>query len=97
MIRKQRHSESVVVDWLVREIEANRLLALIEGVEEVTATTQTFEQPHFIPASSVDYLSRRFSAAAAAHVLGNLDGLQIITINKSISLTPGEVLRPDIL
>lgn len=95
--QRQRDSESKAVEWLVREIEANRLLGLIEGKDEIAAVTQTFEQPHFIPAFTVDYLSRRSSAAAAAHALSNLESLEIIAVNKSISLTSGEVLRPDIL
>lgn len=89
--------ESEVVAWLQRLIENDQLLESIQGQEIISSITDTIGQEFFIPSFGIDYISRRASAEAAGHVLGRLGLLDIISINTSISLTTGEVLRPDIL
>ncbi|NWA41100.1 hypothetical protein HX871_18810 [Pseudomonas reactans] len=89
--------ESEVVTWLQRLIENDQLLENIQGQEIITSITDAIGQDFFIPSFGIDYISRRASAEAAGHVLGRLGLLKIISINTSISLTKGEVLRPDIL
>lgn len=89
--------ESEVVTWLQRLIENDQLLESIQGQEIITSITDAIGQDFFIPSFGIDYISRRASAEAAGHVLGRLGLLEIISINTSISLTTGEVLRPDIL
>lgn len=89
--------ESEVVTWLQRLIENDQLLENIQGQEIITSITDAIGQDFFIPSFGIDYISRRASAEAAGHVLGRLGLLEIISINTSISLTKGEVLRPDIL
>lgn len=89
--------ESEVVSWLKKIIENEELLELIQGQEAITSLTDAVVQEHFLPSFGIDYISRRASAEAADFVLGRLSLLEIISINTSISLTTGEVLRPDIL
>lgn len=89
--------ESEVVSWLQRLIENDQLLENIQGQEIVKSITDAIRQDFFIPSFGIDYISRRASAEAAEHVLGRLGLLEIVSINTSISLTRGEVLRPDIL
>ncbi|MNQ94785.1 hypothetical protein D3C85_1103200 [compost metagenome] len=89
--------ESEVVTWLQRLIENDQLLENIQGQEIITSITDAIGQDFFIPSFGIDYISRRASAEAAGHVLGRLGLLDIVSINTSISLTTGEVLRPDIL
>ncbi|MFN1266864.1 hypothetical protein [Pseudomonas lundensis] len=89
--------ESEVVLWLKQLIEKEELLESIQGQEAITSLTDTADQEHFLPSFGIDYISRRASAEAAGHVLNRLSLLEIISINTSISLTVGEVLRPDIL
>lgn len=89
--------ESEVVTWLQRLIENDQLLENIQGQEIITSITDAIGQDFFIPSFGIDYISRRASAEAAGHVLGRLGLLEIVSINTSISLTTGEVLRPDIL
>ncbi|MGF6667201.1 hypothetical protein [Pseudomonas monsensis] len=89
--------ESEVVTWLQRLIENDQLLENIQGQEIITSITDAIGQDFFIPSFGIDYISRRASAEAAGHVLCRLGLLEIISINTSISLTTGEVLRPDIL
>lgn len=89
--------ESEVVTWLQRLIENDQLLENIQGQEIITSITDVIGQDFFIPSFGIDYISRRASAEAAGHVLSRLGLLDIISINTSISLTKGEVLRPDIL
>lgn len=89
--------ESEVVTWLQWLIENDQLLENIQGQEIITSITDAIGQDFFIPSFGIDYISRRASAEAAWHVLGRLGLLEIVSINTSISLTTGEVLRPDIL
>ncbi|MCI1146513.1 hypothetical protein MOP98_12565 [Stenotrophomonas maltophilia] len=89
--------ESEVVEWLVSLIKSDSLAAVIEGGDEIFDVTGMNEQENFLPSFGIDYISRRASFEAAAHVLEQLSGLEIISVNKSISLTTGEVLRPDVL
>ncbi|KRP64698.1 hypothetical protein [Pseudomonas orientalis] len=89
--------ESEVVSWLQQLIEKEELLESIQGQEAITSLTDAVDQEYFLPSFGIDYISRRASAEAADHVLNRLGLLEIISINTSISLTTGEVLRPDIL
>lgn len=89
--------ESAVVSWLQQLIEKEELLESIQGQEAITSLTDAVDQEYFLPSFGIDYISRRASAEAADHVLSRLGLLEIISINTSISLTTGEVLRPDIL
>lgn len=89
--------ESEVVIWLQQCIENDELFDTIQGKEALLSLADLGDQECFLPAFSIDYISRRASAEAARHVLGRLSLLEIISINTSISLTTGEVLRPDIL
>lgn len=89
--------ESEVVSWLLQLIENEELLASIQGKEAITSLADAVAQEYFLPSFGIDYISRRASAETADHVLSRLGLLEIISINTSISLTTGEVLRPDIL
>ncbi|EMX8445578.1 TPA: hypothetical protein ACKP9T_001578 [Pseudomonas aeruginosa] len=89
--------ESEVTAWLVKLIESEGLHDAIAGKEALASIAEGVRQAHFIPSFGIDYRSRLASAEAAEHVLNQLTLLEIISINMSISLTTGEVLRPDIL
>lgn len=89
--------ESEVVSWLQQLIEKEELLESIQGREAIASLTEAIDQEYYLPSFGIDYISRRASAEAANHVLSRLGLLEIISINTSISLTKGEVLRPDIL
>ncbi|CZT26155.1 hypothetical protein [Pseudomonas cerasi] len=97
MSKIKRPPESEVVSWLQQLIEKEELLESIQGQEAITSLTDAVDQEYFLPSFGIDYISRRASAEAADHVLSRLGLLEIISINTSISLTTGEVLRPDIL
>lgn len=89
--------ENEIVQWLVELINSEELPRSIEGVEDIEKIVESFDHESSIPAFGIDHLSRRASARAADIVLGNLGLLEVIAVDKSISLTKGEVLRPDIL
>lgn len=89
--------ESEVAAWLVRLIKSEGLHDAIAGKEALVSIAEGVRQAHFIPSFGIDYTSRLASAEAAEHVLNQLTLLEIISVNMSISLTTGEVLRPDIL
>lgn len=97
MAKNTALSEDEIVTWLVNLIKNKQLLESIGETDQIYATKETFYQPGSIPAFGFDHLSRRASVRAAATVLDNLTFLEIISINESISLTTGEILRPDIL
>jgi hypothetical protein len=97
MAKNTAFSEDEIVDWLVELIMDNKLLEVVYETDQIYAIKETFNQSTSIPAFGFDHLSRRASVRAAATVLDNLSLLEIISVNKSISLTTGEILRPDIL
>lgn len=89
--------ESRVVEWLLGLIESDDLSAAIGGRDEIENVVRSSDQPNVIRSFSIDYVSRLASSRAAAHVLSQLDPLQLVSVDKSISLTSTEVLRPDII
>lgn len=97
MSRSNIALESEVVTWLLALIESEKLVGEIQGQERIEQITGGVNQDYFIPSFSIDYISRRASAEAAKHVLNRLGLLDVISVNTSISLTKGEVLRPDII
>lgn len=89
--------EDEIVAWLVGLIESDQLIDAIHGCDHVREVADTFRQESVLPSFGIDQLSRRAGAHAAEAVLDNLGLLEIVSVNKSISLTKDEMLRPDIL
>lgn len=89
--------EAEVTAWLVKLIESEGLYDAIAGKDALLSIADGVRQDDFIPSFGIDYRSRLASAQAAGHVLEQLTLLEIISVNMSISLTSGEILRPDIL
>lgn len=89
--------ESEIVDWLISLIKTEQLPEAISDTESLLKITKSARQPSYIRTFSIDQVSRLASADAAQVVLANLALLEIIAVNKSISLATGEILRPDIL
>lgn len=89
--------ESKVVDWLLQLIDSETLSDAIKGTTEILNIVEAANQHSMIRTFSIDYVSRLASAKAAEYVLGQLEMLELVAVNKSISLTSGEILRPDIL
>lgn len=89
--------ESRVVEWLLGLIESDGLSEAIEGRDEIENVIRSSAQANVIRSFSIDYVSRLASSRAAAHVLSQLTLLQLVSVDKSISLTSTEVLRPDII
>lgn len=89
--------ESEVAAWLVHLIESDGLYDAIAGKDSLISIADGVRQDDFIPSFGIDYRSRLACAQAAEHVLEQLTLLEIVSVNRSISLTSGEVLRPDIL
>ena len=90
-------NEAEVTNWLVDLIESDKLHETILGKESIEEVTLAIDDPHVIPKFSIDYASRVASARSSKFVLEQLRNLEIVSIDKSISLDKGEVLRPDII
>ncbi len=89
--------ESEITEWLVKLIEDEKLLDAIDEQEGIDAAIESINKRTGVPAFGFDHLSRRANVRAASTVLNSLGLLDVIAVDKSISLTTGEVLRPDIL
>lgn len=89
--------ESEITEWLVTLIEDEKLLDAIDQQAGIDAAIESIEKRTGVPAFGFDHLSRRANVRAASAVLESLELLDVIAVNKSISLRTGEVLRPDIL
>lgn len=90
-------NEAEVTNWLVDLIESDKLHETILGKESIEEVTLAIDDPYVIPKFSIDYASRLASARSSKFVLEQLRNLEIVSIDKSISLDKGEVLRPDII
>lgn len=89
--------ESEITQWLVTLIEDEKLLDAIGEQAGIDAAIESIGKRTGVPAFGFDHLSRRANVRAASAVLKSLGLLDVIAVDKSISLTTGEVLRPDIL
>ncbi|MCC8613097.1 hypothetical protein [Xanthomonas euvesicatoria] len=89
--------ESVVANWLIDLINSGKLVDEIVGKDEVESVIGAADQASHLPRFSIDKMSRLASARASKFVLGQLGLLEIVAVDKSISLVSGEVLRPDII
>lgn len=90
-------NEAVVTNWLVDLIESDKLYETILGKESIEEVNLAINDSHVIPKFSIDYASRLASARSSKFVLEQLRNLEIVSIDRSISLDKGEVLRPDII
>lgn len=97
MVNSNTSLEREISEWLVDLIESESLPDALGDAARIESAIESFDQRLGIPAFGFDHLSRRANVRAAATVLNNLTLLDIVAIDKSISLTTGEVLRPDIL
>lgn len=89
--------ESEIAAWLVKAIAHETFIDAIDGRTSIDTAFNSFSDDSVIPAFGFDHLSRRANIRAAATVLRNLTLLEVVSVDKSISLTTGEVLRPDVL
>lgn len=89
--------EHEITTWLVKLIKDEKLLDAIGEKEGIDAAIESINRGAGVPAFGFERLSRRANIRAASAVLKNLGLLEVIAVDKSISLTTGEVLRPDIL
>lgn len=89
-------SEKKVAVWLEKIIRADKLYEIIKNKEEINIINKNVNQPH-IPSFSFDRLSRVANLTAADNVLDSLKDLEIISIDNSVSLKTGEILRPDLV
>lgn len=89
--------ESEITEWLVKLIEDEKLLDAIDEQEGIDAAIESINKRTGVPTFGFDHLSRRANVRAASTVLNSLGLLDVVAVDKSISLTTGEVLRPDIL
>ncbi|HCA5183008.1 TPA: hypothetical protein MW242_002632 [Acinetobacter baumannii] len=89
-------SEKTVSDWLEKLIKNDELYDLILNKEAVDVLKTDKEHVH-IPNFSFDRLSRVQNLKAATNVLDALKMLEIISVDKSVSLKKGEILRPDLV
>lgn len=89
--------EKAISDWLVELIDKDELYSTIQSRDHIAEIVGTTNQTYFIPNFTIDYVSRYTCAKASAYVLSQLSGLEIVAIDKSISLKSGEILRPDII
>ena len=79
-------------------VQDGKLHSVIEGKERPGQVLNFLRSPDWLPSFPIDYLIRKRAALAAGRVLRVLNGLRVVsTASKSISLTTGETLYPDLL
>jgi hypothetical protein len=89
-------SEREIQDLLIAAIDADELAQIIAddaGMRSLASDTSEDQLPSF----SIDHLSRLASARAGTVALDSLSFLQRLTDDENMSITSGEILRPDIV
>lgn len=89
-------SEKDIERWLVERINNCELYDLIKNKEDSLSIGNS-KNINFVPNFSFDYLSRKKNIEASNNVLETLKLLEIISVDLSVSLHKGEILRPDIV
>lgn len=89
--------ETEIHQILETKISSNQLCFELEEETLVKDATASLYSADFIPSFSIDYLARKKLLLSAKYVLGKLNGLDIISSDKSISMQKSEILRPDIV
>ncbi len=88
-------SEKEVTKWLENLIRTDQLYDYIKNKSQVDIVNNI--PKNNIPVFSFDKLSRMANLNAANEVLDSLQLLEIISIDNSVSIQTGEILRPDII
>lgn len=96
MEKNKFSSEKDIKRWLVERINNCELYDLIKNKEDSLSIGNS-KNINFIPNFSFDYLSRKKNIEASNNVLETLKLLEIISVDLSVSLHKGEILRPDIV
>lgn len=96
MEKNKFSSEKDIERWLVERINNCELYDLIKNKEDSLSIGNS-KNINFIPNFSFDYLSRKKNIEASNNVLETLKLLEIISVDLSVSLHKGEILRPDIV
>src|SRR5690554_5165607 len=89
--------ETEIHQILETKISSNQLCFELEEETLVKDATASLYSADFLPSFSIDYLARKKLLLSAKYVLGKLNGLDIISSDKSISMQKSEILRPDIV
>jgi hypothetical protein len=88
-------SEEQLRKALVRAIEQDELSGLIEDAAHTDELSDRASDVQF-PQFAIDRLARQHAIEAAAKVLKSLHLLILLTTDKNVSVSAGEVLRPDL-
>lgn len=89
-------SEKDIERWLVERINNCELYDLINNKEDSLSIGNS-KNINFVPNFSFDYLVRKKNIEASNNVLETLKHLEIISVDLSVSLQKGEILRPDLV
>lgn len=95
--KKRFLAESEISKWIVSLIENQILRETISGKDKIRKIKAASSQHGVIPSLSIDYVSRLACINAADYVLNSLHSLEVVAIDKSISIEKGKVLRTDII
>jgi len=79
-----------------KAISKDQLFDLIEDTASLQNLSERDSEVQF-PQFAIDHLSRTKAIEAGASVLDSLEFLELLTGDKNVSITSGEVMRPDLV
>lgn len=88
-------NEAELQKLMLKAIRSDALSELIEDVAGVTVDEG--QRAHQFPQFSIDHLSRQACLAAGKRVMESFAYLEVLTADQNVSLTLGEIMRPDIV
>ena len=89
--------ESTIHKQLKELIERDDFGDEIKGRSVVDSAIESLNSCEYIPSFSLDYLARKKLLNSLKYILPKLNGLDLISSDKSISKERREVLRPDLI
>jgi len=95
-LSKKFKSEKQMQKLMERAIVRDELYDLIEDTAKLEQLVQRDSDVQF-PQFAIDHLSRTKAIEAGANVLQSLTFLTLLTGDKNVSITSGEVMRPDLV
>lgn len=90
-------TEAEIQRWVEAQVNKQTFYDNIQNIEKIDLTIDGWESECLEESFSVDYMLKKSCYYAAKDVLNFLSELELVSCDKSISQTKGEILRPDLV
>lgn len=90
-------TEAAIQAWLIARLKADDFVDSIDNWQDHVTSFADTSHADTLPHFSLDYAIRRRCLESSVEVMERLHSLSILSADRNISLSRGEVLRPDVV